>query len=83
MPEQEELMKLLQMQSKLLEQLTQRSKQPGENSKEQLMESLAKALQNFAMMPQTHSHSTRGMHVMKTFSWSMAKIWTKHHVFAY
>ncbi|XP_054746789.1 uncharacterized protein K02A2.6-like [Anastrepha obliqua] len=47
MPEQEELMKLLQMQSKLLEQLTQRSKQPVENSKEQLMESLAKSIAEF------------------------------------
>ncbi|XP_054746090.1 uncharacterized protein K02A2.6-like [Anastrepha obliqua] len=47
MAEQEELMKLLQMQSKLLEQLTQRSKQPVENSKEQLMESLAKSIAEF------------------------------------
>ncbi|XP_054746169.1 uncharacterized protein K02A2.6-like [Anastrepha obliqua] len=47
MAEQEVLMKLLQMQSKLLEQLTQRSKQPVENSKEQLMESLAKSIAEF------------------------------------
>ncbi|XP_054746058.1 uncharacterized protein K02A2.6-like [Anastrepha obliqua] len=47
MAEQEELMKLLQMQSKLLEQLTQRSKQPVENSKEQLMASLAKSIAEF------------------------------------